>query len=288
LNSSLICTTVALTMDPRLAAFLATIATLSFGTFYSIVYNTYLDTSDPLLTHLPHPLHQSHYFASKTNILNVYFIKQAWGWTSAVFCALLLSSPETRIRERLTKWVIATASWMVFTSWFFGPPVLERLIVATGGECVLFVPEVGSLITLPVEYCNSKTLVSPATHPSYFDASASLPTNWSGARPRLRRGHDVSGHIFLLTLSVLFLADQLRSRNWLGQTRSVVSRKVATVATVSLISIWMLAIYTTGVYFHSPLEKFSGLALGLLSFALTQAPQIKQLSDDGPRTPKAD
>jgi hypothetical protein len=49
-----------------------------------------------------------------------------------------------------------------------------------------------------------------------------------------------------------------------------------------------LAIYTTGVYFHSPSEKFSGLALGLLSFALTQAPQIKQLSDDGRRTPKAD
>ncbi|TFL01598.1 inositol phospholipid synthesis and fat-storage-inducing TM-domain-containing protein [Pterulicium gracile] len=267
-------------MDPRLTAFLAIILTLSFGTAYSALYGTYLDTSNPLLSHLPHPLHGSHYFASKDNFLNVYFIKKAWAWTSAAFCMLVLSSPETRIGERLSKFFVATASWMLFTSWFFGPPMLERLLVATGGECVLVSPDATSYITVPVEYCNSKALLSPETHPDLF-ASTTASTQWATARPRLRRGHDVSGHIFLLTMSALFLADQLRSRNWSIRSKGVVSREVASAATVALISIWMFAIYTTGVYFHSPLEKFTGFLIGLASFTLTQVlPGL--VNPDGP------
>ena len=68
-----------------------------FGTAYSVVYSTYLDTSNPLLTHLPHPLHKTHYFASKKNLLNVLFIKKLWGWTSAAFLALYFTSPKEEV-----------------------------------------------------------------------------------------------------------------------------------------------------------------------------------------------
>jgi len=40
---------------------------------------------DLLLCYLPHPLHNSEYFASKTNFLNVYFIKKAWSSAVILF-----------------------------------------------------------------------------------------------------------------------------------------------------------------------------------------------------------
>ena len=71
-------------------------AIVVFGTAYSVLFGTYLDTSNPLLTHLPHPLSDTHYFASKKNFLNVYFIKKAWGWTSAVFLFSWFTTPRPR------------------------------------------------------------------------------------------------------------------------------------------------------------------------------------------------
>lgn len=97
-------------------------AIVVFGTAYSVLNNTYLDTSNPLLTHLPHPLHHTHYFASKRNVFNVVFTKNLWGWTSAAFLALFFTSPpRTRTRERVYKYLALTAVWLLFTSWFFGP-----------------------------------------------------------------------------------------------------------------------------------------------------------------------
>jgi len=34
-------------------------AVIAFGTAYSVLYGTYLDTSNPLVSHLPHPLSHS-------------------------------------------------------------------------------------------------------------------------------------------------------------------------------------------------------------------------------------
>lgn len=74
------------------------------GTSYSVRDNSYLDTSNPLLTHLPHPLSTSHYFANKSNFLNIHFIKKAWAWTSAVFLfSWITSPPPTRTMGRLLK-----------------------------------------------------------------------------------------------------------------------------------------------------------------------------------------
>ncbi|KAH7913479.1 Fat storage-inducing transmembrane protein [Hygrophoropsis aurantiaca] len=249
-------------------AFIAITTILLIGTISSVWNESYLDTSNPLLTHLPHPLHKTHYFASKTNLLNVWFIKRAWGWTSLAFILLWGTSPrQQRTARRAIKWISETLVWMMFTSWFFGPAILERVIAASGGECIVSLPT-GDILTVPVEYCFTKATLSPETHPGFFSSGLLLPdATWRGV-PRLRRGHDVSGHVFILTMAVLFLVDQLRSSprtsTWTWSHRAAVTFNVV------LISIWLFSLYTTSIYFHSPIEKFSGYLLGLAGFAVTQ------------------
>lgn len=248
--------------DIRPFAYAAISLIVLIGTAYSVRNNSYLDTSNPLLTHLPHPLSTSHYFANKSNFLNVYFIKKAWAWTSAAFLfSWITSPPRTRTGGRLLKWAVETGVWLIFTSWFFGPALLDRFVLASGGECLVSLPD-GEVVSVPTQYCLSKSHISPQTHPTLFTSSSFsasvIPGDWNDI-PRLRRGHDVSGHIFLLTMSVLFLADQLRhSFRAPARTRSVWNN-VAIGANVTLIVVWLFASWTTSLYFHSPSEKITGL-----------------------------
>ncbi|KIK67259.1 hypothetical protein GYMLUDRAFT_156268 [Collybiopsis luxurians FD-317 M1] len=254
--------------DSRLLAFTAITLAVSLGTAYSIIYGTYLDTSDPFVAHLAHPLAKSHYWARKSNVLNIYFIKKAWGWTSAAFLLLWgTSSSSTRSLSRVMQWLAETACWMTFTTWFFGPAVIDRVILASGGECLISLPS-GEQINVPTDYCFTKSRIAPATHPDIFTSSLILPEGWTGV-PRLRRGHDVSGHIFLLTMSVLFLSDQLRVSLRSGSSNSW--HKIAIAANLALLGVWLFSSLITSIYFHSPLEKVTGYVLGLVGFAVTQA-----------------
>jgi hypothetical protein len=238
-----------------------------------VLYNTYIDTSNPLLARLPHPSAQFSYFADKNNFFNQYFVKMAWAWSSLAFTAIYLSSPsEVQTWDPILRWSLATGVWMVFTSWFFGPSLFNRLLAYSGAECVIHLPhEPGSttphVVAVPAEYCISKTVVSPATHPFLFlnpssDATlaASLGSSWR-ATPRLYRGHDVSGHTFLLTLSILFLtAYILRIER---RTRSKSENRPGVflwslLATWGLVALWFFMLGTTAVFFHSPQEKISG------------------------------
>lgn len=241
-----------------------------FGTLYSIFYNTYLDTSDPILTHLPHHLHPTHYFASKSNILNVYFTKKLWAWITAAFLFSYFTSPRSiRNKQRFLQYVAETAVWIVFATWFFGPSLLERVNASTGGECVLVLPS-GAIVTVPQTYCFTKSTISVETHPSLFAASLVLPEDTWRKIPRLRRGHDVSGHIFLLTMGILFLADQIRYSFVPKSSTSSSSEesqkdeawpplhKYAVLLNVVVIALGIFCAYTTSVYFHTPIEKLTG------------------------------
>ncbi|CAA7259043.1 unnamed protein product [Cyclocybe aegerita] len=266
-------------MDVRHFIFGAITLILLLGTSYSVLYSTYLDTSSHLLSHRAHHLAQTHYFASKSNPLNVYFIKKAWGWTTLAFLATFLTSPSAvRTRQRFFKYLILTGVWVLFTSWFFGPALLERAIVLSGGECVAVLPS-GDPVTVPTEFCYTRSALAPKTHPELFvhhaASLAGVLEEWRVV-PRLRKGHDVSGHVFLLTMSVLFLADQLRPSFRPGAARRWSNPHMwAVAAQVSLVGIWLFAIYTTSVYFHSPFEKFTGYLLGVASFLLTQIPSLQ-------------
>ena len=249
-------------INARQATFIVLTLILFIGTVYSVKNNTFLDTSDPHLSHLPHHLHKSDYFANKSNVLNVWFIKRAWGWTSFAFLFLWLTSPRhTQTLSRVAQWVAASLAWLAFTSWFFGPALIERFILLSGGECTVALPS-GAAFRVPTGLCLTKFRLSPDAHPSLFPSPLLLPeAPWSTV-PRLLRGHDVSGHVFLLTMSVLFLADQLSL-----SLRAVLWPKMhtwAVIATVSLLGIWLFALGTTSVYFHTPLEKVTGYRKSLL------------------------
>lgn len=247
-------------------------AIVLFGTLYSVTYNTYLDTSNPLLTHLPHPLAKTHYFATKANYLNVLFIKKLWAWTTAAFLALYFTSPMSlQTRERLYKFFTETAIWLLFTGWFFGPSLLERVTASTGGECVANLPS-GAVVTVPQEFCYRRSTISAATHPDLFAVLDVQPgADWHQV-PRLRRGHDVSGHLFLLTMAILFLTEQVsysfrRMQAAGGRPDAAWStmHKWAVGGTLMVILLGFFATYTTSVYFHTPLEKFTGFRASLCS-----------------------
>ena len=242
-------------LDFRIAALVVTALTVAHGTYYSLQNSTYLDTSDPILTSQPHHLSTTHTFASKRSLLNVLFLKWSWAWTTLAFLLLLFTSSvkRQRTRQRLLQWAFASGAWFILTSWFFGPSLLARLTAASGGECGLHIGS--AFVPISQTYCSMRIPVSRATHPELFPAvfEGSEALSSDTLIPKLRRGHDVSGHVFLLTLSVLFLADQLR------QTRTSAHR-YAIAASGALLSLWLFSLWITGVYFHAPSEKISGFS----------------------------
>ena len=97
-----------MTLDVRRITFVALSSALLLWTFYSVAHHTWLGTSDPLLalSRTPHPLHTSHYFARKDNALNTFFIKRAWGWTSAAALALAATAPNAPLSS--SSWARST------------------------------------------------------------------------------------------------------------------------------------------------------------------------------------
>ena len=248
--------------DLRVAALVIAALAVAHGTYFSLRHDTFLDTSDPLLTVQPHHLADTHHFASKRSPLNLIFLKWSWAWSTAAFLALLV--PPRSLARRLLQWTLATAAWSACAVSFFGPGLLARLATASGAECGLHLGP-ASFVPIPASFCDAAVSVSRATHPHLFPLVLVLDPETDLDRPfvpRLRRGHDVSGHVFLLTLAVLFLADQLR------QTRSA-THIYARVAVGALLALWVFSLWVTSVYFHSPSEKISGFCTGLSPLSLT-------------------
>jgi hypothetical protein len=292
---------------------------VTIGTLYSVIFNTALNTSDPIFSSLPTRQDgQTTWLAQKSNFLNVTFVKKAWGWTTAAFLALFLTSPPTILQptRRLARWGATTLVWLAFTSWFFGPSLFDRVITASGGQCVIHVPanmgaspgpnanNLPSFITIPENFCRTRAVVTPAAfqlYPEILNAlAAAVPslvssTSPSGPaakmaetdglvletlrlKPRLYRGHDVSGHLFLLSLSILFLVDQLSpslallfpsvfaspTLNSPASPRTSVieglspAHSVAVFAAIALTGLWFVMAVSTSVFFHTPWEKASG------------------------------
>jgi len=248
---------------------IVTLAVLG-GTLYSVINNTFIDTSDPLLAHRQHHLHHQSIFAQKSNFINQIFLKKAWGWTTVAFVSVWFSNPRnsrTATMEAWLKWALATGVWAIFVSWFFGPGLLERLTVISGGECVIALPPSSSdqspgIMAIPAEYCHERTIISPQTHPALFTTSLmdTLDGGWK-SKPRLYKGHDVSGHIFLLTLASLFLHDQLAPawRMLASPRPTSPSYKIAVAFSSALMGLWIFMMFITSVYWHTPFEKLTGL-----------------------------
>ncbi|KAL2871149.1 putative inositol phospholipid biosynthesis protein Scs3 [Aspergillus lucknowensis] len=223
------------------------------------------------------------YFARKDNIFNIYFVKIGWVWMTLAFFALLLAYPGSPTRGRrqaqaALRYLLATAAWYGTTQWFFGPAIIDRSFVITGGKCEAVLKELhGS-----VDGDGVLGAVGEETLGVYLTAAAC-----KAAGGAWRGGHDVSGHVFMLVLvtaalgfELLGVVAQIRGQGEGegvvvnggvdggekgaqgsgsgGEARTWILRFVGVVVGLSW---WMLLM--TAIWFHTWLEKANGLLISL-------------------------
>lgn len=201
------------------------------------------------------------YFANKSNLWNQIFVKNAWFWTSLAYLCLISllssrSSPKV-YASTLLRYFLATAYFILFAQWFFGPSIMDRIFVWSGGVCLF------------------KT-----------DANIEAITSYSKCRRmggKWLHGHDISGHLFLLCHASGFLMAELTFiwrllletpseeptliqsllvRLNLAKVDTTTSRMVVLTGVIGLIGLWWWMMLMTTVYFHHWPEKISGWLLG--------------------------
>lgn len=171
------------------------------------------------------------YFSQKHNIFNVLFVKRGWLWTT---CAFLLHAWYLRRSSKpraIFRYGLATLWWVFVTQWFFGPPIMDRTFLFTGGTCAAVATHAEHTVGI---------LAAVATSTACKVAGGV----WSG-------GHDLSGHTFLLTHASMFLWSEVAptvvtgGRGWHRGTWGV----------LVVLSVWWWMLLMTGVYFHTWREK---------------------------------
>ncbi|OBT61395.1 hypothetical protein VE03_09258 [Pseudogymnoascus sp. 23342-1-I1] len=152
--------------------------------------------------------HQSHdqafapsYFAKKNNLVNVLFVKRGWFWVTVSYFLFLFTNAaigargsDALLRKRIQgtlRWGIVTLWWVFVTQWFFGPAIIDRGFLLTGGAC-----ELKSMIESGEMHADlAERFVTSL-------ACKAGGGTWSG-------GHDISGHVFLLVLGSIFLFQEV-------------------------------------------------------------------------------
>lgn len=200
-------------------------------------------------------------------------------WITCAFFALLLTQPYftkapsglrgKRSAQALVRYSIVTLAWFLTTQWFFGPAIIDRAFVLTGGKCEALTPVAAAPRGgVAVDLWEEMKLVFTAA------ACKAAGGAWRG-------GHDVSGHVFMLVLGSAFLGFEAlgASRSYPNVTESeakakddsddddsttdeieddnesmqVFARRFAW--GVAGLSWWML--FMTAIWFHTWLEKVS-------------------------------
>lgn len=198
------------------------------------------------------------YYTSRGNLINTWFVKKGWFWTTLAYIAVVWKSPKFK-RRSLYRFGLITFSWLLFTQWLNGMPLMDRIFVWTGGECRVETPD---RIPISVKHLFEKSLDSDY-HVSKVVSSMvcrSSKGKWEG-------GHDPSGHVFLMTLSICVLVTELlaiynlqeikEEFNNILKDKSVLKNPSVLLISIVLLSSMML--YMTGLKYHSSLEQFSGL-----------------------------
>ena len=206
------------------------------------------------------------YFARKSNIFNLYFVKIGWAWTTLAFVFFALFHPrEGCMRspfvtkpqvQAILRLAVLTVWWIAVSQWFFGPGLMDRSFRFTGGACE------------PVSPGTTRSPHSTSLE-SFTEAECKLAGGrWEG-------GHDISGHVFLLVMSSAALLQEYwpvwwlriskgregfppteqqspgmetpRSEKWKLEESFLVG--------VVILDLWMLLM--TAIYFHTFSEKVS-------------------------------
>ncbi|KTW31493.1 hypothetical protein T552_00135 [Pneumocystis carinii B80] len=182
-----------------------------------------------ILFKLKNGTHDS-YFSHSSNIFNVIFAKLGWFWTSLVFMYHISRIQHKNIFKACIRWVFATLWWIFITQWFFGPPIMDRIFILTGGHCKFNDTESNKI----------------ATHALYYSSECKLHGGkWLG-------GYDFSGHAFLLTHASLFLSSELLLTLYSDQKYI---KQPQTIIVIALLFLWWFMLLMTACYFHTLMEK---------------------------------
>nr|POE88158.1 fit family protein scs3 [Quercus suber] len=235
------------------------------------------------------------YFAKKSNVFNVYFVKVGWFWTTLAFFLLILTHPSLgpRLKPQLTRrraqaiarYLCVTTVWILVTQWCFGPGIVDRSFRWTGGQCA-------AVMNDTQEAEEQREAMGDVREALTHAACKAIGGQWKG-------GHDISGHVFLLILGSAMLwlevlpaalkMEGLREARQIltsgGHVRSAsvesvdhqsqpVTRAldensglgVKVALGVAGLSWWMLLM--TAAFFHTWFEKFTGLLVAFTAIYL--------------------
>ncbi|GFF30680.1 FIT family protein CG10671 [Aspergillus lentulus] len=291
------------TMRPPTTALLIYPVTLLVGSLFSILSPTARGSRQSLYARPaslapsiaanvnlspPNPVN---YFARKDNIFNLYFVKVGWLWTTLAFLSLLVSQPAytapsahqpRRLAQAALRYSLATLVWYLTTQWFFGPPIVDRSFVITGGKCERVVAETSGNPAVAVAQAGS---VSAGLEKMFTAAACKAAGgSWTG-------GHDVSGHVFMLVLATSMLVfeavgamravsvgaeadkkvdgevdgqsevEKVQAQSEEEQGGWMRTWSLRLIGAVVGLGWWML--FMTSIWFHTWLEKWSGLLIAL-------------------------
>ncbi|XP_006839337.1 PREDICTED: fat storage-inducing transmembrane protein 2 [Chrysochloris asiatica] len=188
------------------------------------------------------PLPES-YLSNKRNVLNMYFVKEAWTWT---FCLLLpfivltnyhLTGKTGLVLRRLTTLLVGTAIWYVCTTLFSS-----------------------------IEHYTGSCYHSPALEKVRKEPQSKQQCHREGG---FWHGFDISGHAFLLSFCVLMIVEEMAVLHEVKTDRSHPLHTTITtlvIALGTLTCIWVLMFLCTAVYFHDFSQKVFGTLFGLLGW----------------------
>ncbi|XP_001369747.1 acyl-coenzyme A diphosphatase FITM2 [Monodelphis domestica] len=183
------------------------------------------------------------YLSNKRNVLNVYFVKVAWGWTFILllpFIALTnyhLTGKAGVVLRRLCTLLVGTVIWYVTTTVFW-----------------------------KIEHYTGNCYKSSALESIQKEFNSKEECRKGGG---FWQGFDISGHSFLLTYCVLSIVEEMavlqdvkmdRNHNMHFALTSLV------VALGCLTYIWVWMFLCTSVYFHDLSQKVFGTLFGLVGW----------------------
>lgn len=206
--------------------------------------------------------------ADRRNWINVYFVKLSWFWNTLFTVIVVASLSNTATWKRLSRfavrWAMATCAWFAMSQWFFGASFLERMHVASGGKCL------ANSVQVSHELCRTRERLTADSHPQLFDRfEPGFSTKHQWIHAGWHGGIDISGHTFVLTLSILYLAELVvpcmtqRAIESMPRGPMRYLKTFSLYGTLSLMVLWAFMLFTTSIYYHTTQEKVAGFLCAL-------------------------